>query len=67
MISYKDALRKLDRSKLSIKSESILSKDSLNRICSENVYSRFNYPAADNTALDGGGIYSSYDQYDISK
>ena len=63
MISYKEALKKLGRSKLSIKSESILSKDSLNRICSENVYSRFNYPAADNTALDGFAINS----YEISK
>ncbi len=59
MISYKEALRKLDRSKLSIKSETILSKDSLNRICSENVYSRFNYPAADNTAFDGFAINSN--------
>ncbi len=59
MISYKEALTRLSRSKLSIKSERILSKDSLNRICSENVYSRFNYPAADNTALDGFAINSS--------
>jgi len=59
MISYKEALRKLSRSKLSIRSEKILSKDSLNRICSENVYSRFNYPAADNTALDGFAINSN--------
>ena len=59
MISYKEALNKLSRSKLSIKSETILSKNSLNRICSENVYSRFNYPAADNTALDGFAINSN--------
>ena len=59
MISYKEELKKLSRSKLSIKSERILSQDSLNRICSENIYSRFNYPAADNTALDGFAINSS--------
>ena len=59
MISYKEALRKLGSSKLSIKSETILSKDSLNRICSENVYSKFNYPAADNTALDGFALNSN--------
>jgi len=59
MISYKEALRKLGSSKLSIKSETVLSKDSLNRICSENVYSKFNYPAADNTALDGFAINSN--------
>ena len=71
MISYKEALRKLDSSKLSIKSEVILSKDSLNRICSENVYSRFNYPAADNTALDGFAINSNESnkasKYNVSK
>ena len=59
MISYKKALNKLIRSKLSTKSEIILSTDSLNRVCSENVYSKFNYPAADNTALDGFAINSS--------
>ncbi len=59
MISYKEALKKLNRSKISIKSETILSEDSLNRISSENVYSNFNYPAADNTAFDGYAINSS--------
>ena len=59
MISYKEALTRLSRSKLSIKSERILSINSLNRICSENVYSQFNYPAADNTALDGFAINSN--------
>ena len=59
MISYKEALTRLSRSKLSIKSERILSINSLNRICSENVYSRFNYPAADNTALDGFALNTS--------
>ena len=59
MISYKEALKKLSRSKLSIKSETILSENSLNRICSENVYSKFSYPAADNTAFDGYAINSN--------
>ena len=59
MISYKEALKKISRSKLSIKSETILSEDSLNRISSKNVYSKFNFPAADNTAFDGYAINSS--------
>ena len=59
MISYKEALTRLIRSKLSIKSERILSINSLNRICSENIYSHFKYPAADNTALDGFAINSN--------
>ena len=59
MISYKKALNKLIRFKISTKSEAIISTDSLNRVCSENVYSSFNYPAADNTALDGFAINSS--------
>ena len=59
MISYQKALNKLKRSKLEIKSETILSKNSLHRICSENVYSRYKYPAADNTALDGFAINSN--------
>ena len=59
MISYKKALSKLISSKLSIKSETILSTDSLHRICSKNIYSKFNYPAADNTALDGFAINSN--------
>ena len=71
MISYKEALTRLSRSKLSIKSERILSINSLNRICSENVYSQFNYPAADNTALDGFAINSNESnkasKYNVSK
>ena len=58
MISYKKALKILNKSKLVIKSEQILSKNSLHRICSENIYSKFNYPSANNTALDGFAINS---------
>ena len=58
MISYKKAIKKLNNSRLSIKSESILTKDSLYRICSDNIYSKFNYPASDNSAFDGFGLIS---------
>ncbi len=58
MISYKEAISKLKKFNLSTKSEIIFSKDSLYRICSENIYSKFNYPASNNTALDGFAINS---------
>ena len=51
MISYKEAIKKLNKSYLSIKSETIFSKDSLYRICSKNIYCKFDYPAANNSAL----------------
>ena len=58
MISYNGALKKLSKSKLLIKSEKILLKNSLYRICSENIYSKYDYPAANNTALDGYAVNS---------
>ena len=58
MISYNKALKILSKSKLKIKSENILIKNSLHRICSENVYSKLNYPKTNNTALDGFAINS---------
>ena len=59
MISYKQAIKKLKKFDLSTNSETILSKDSLYRICSKNIYSKFNYPASDNTAFDGFAINSN--------
>ena len=58
MISYNKALKILDKSKIKIKSEKILLKNSLHRICSENIFSKLNYPAANNTALDGFALKS---------
>ena len=58
MISYKKALEVLKSNKINIKSEIILSKDSSNRICSHDIKSPNNYPAADNTAFDGFAINS---------
>ena len=58
MISYKEAIKKLNKSYLSIKSETIFSKDSLYRICSKNIYCKFDYPAANNSAFDGFAINS---------
>ena len=58
MISYNGALKKLSKSKLLIKSEKILLKNSLYRICSENIYSKYDYPSANNSALDGYAVNS---------
>ena len=58
MISYKNALEILKKSKIEIESEKILSKDSANRISSREICSSSNYPAANNTAFDGFAINS---------
>ena len=67
MISYKNALIRLKNFNLPIKSELIFSKDSLYRICSENIYSRYNYPASDNSAYDGFAINSTETKYATKK
>ena len=58
MISYNKALNILYKSRLKIKSEKIFLKDALYRICSENIYSKLNYPTTNNTALDGFALSS---------
>jgi len=59
MISYKKSLLILNKNRIVIKSEKVSSKNSLNRVCSKNVYSKVNYPAANNSAFDGFAIKSS--------
>ena len=56
MKSYNDALKILNNSNIKINDELIKSVNSLNRICSENIYSNYNYPSADNSSLDGFAI-----------
>ena len=58
MISYNKALNILYKSRLKIKSEKIFLKNALYRICSENIYSKLNYPTTNNTALDGFALSS---------
>ena len=58
MIHYKNALSKLKKNKIKIKSEIVTVEKSLNRISSINVNSPNNYPAANNTAFDGFAINS---------
>ena len=58
MIGYLKAKKILEKSKINIGNEIISSLDSLNRISAENIYSKVNYPAANNTAFDGYAINS---------
>ena len=66
MKSYNDALKILNKSNIKFADEFIKSVDSLNRICSENIYSNYNYPSADNSSLDGFAI-NSRDTNNIKK
>ena len=58
MISYQNSKRILKKAAIKIKNETILSINSLNRISSSNIYSKFNYPSDDNAAFDGYAINS---------
>ncbi len=66
MISYQYSKRILKKGIIKIKSESILSINSLNRVASTNIYSKFNYPSDDNAAFDGYAINSN-DTKNINK
>ena len=59
MISYQKSKRILKKGIIKIKDESILSTNSLNRVSSSNIYSKFNYPSGDNAAFDGYAINSN--------
>ena len=58
MIDYKKAQKILANSKINIKNEIILAKNSINRVSAKNIYSPTNYPAGNNTAFDGYAISS---------
>ena len=58
MIDYNKAQKILINSKINIKNEIILAKNSINRISAKNIYSPTNYPAGNNTAFDGYAINS---------
>ena len=66
MINYISALKILKNSKIKIKNEIVLSKESINRISAKNIFSPSNYPAGNNTAFDGYAI-SSKDTVGLSK
>ena len=56
MKSYNEALKILKKSTDQISYEIIKSINSLNRICSSNIYTQNNYPSENNTSLDGFAI-----------
>ena len=58
MIDYKKAHKILLKSKIKIKDEIILTTNSINRICTKNIFSKVNYPSGNNTAFDGYAINS---------
>ena len=58
MISYEKSKTILKKAKIKIKDETIKSINSLNRVVSNNIYSKINYPAGDNAAFDGYAINS---------
>ena len=47
MISYKKSLSILNKNKIKISNESVISENSLNRVSAENVYSKYNYPSGE--------------------
>ena len=58
MINYKTAKKILFKSRIKIKNEIINSANSLNRVCTQDIYCPVNYPAGNNTAFDGYAINS---------
>ncbi|MDB2474345.1 molybdopterin molybdotransferase MoeA [bacterium] len=66
MISYEQSKKILKKAVIKIKDESIVSVSSLNRVTSSNIYSKINYPTANNAAFDGFAVNSS-DTKKISK
>ena len=66
MISYDQSKKILKKAKIKIKDEIILSENSLNRVISNNIYSKINYPAGDNAAFDGY-VVNSKDTNGIKK
>ena len=66
MISYDQSRKILKKAKIKIKDETILSENSLNRVISDNIYSKINYPAGDNAAFDGYAV-NSRDTSEIKK
>ena len=67
MRSYSEALKILKKSNIKIHDEIIKSINSLNRVCSSNIYSKSNYPSENNTSLDGFALNFDYTKNTSSK
>ncbi len=53
MIKYQEAIKILNKVSLKLSDEKISTLDSLNRVCSKNIFSRIKNPLSNNTAFDG--------------
>ena len=53
MRSYNEALKILKKTNVKVQDEIVKSINSLNRVCSSNVYSKSNFPSENNSSLDG--------------
>ena len=58
MISYKNSIKILKKSKIKINDEIIKINSCINRVTANNIFSKVNNPAADNAAFDGFVINS---------
>ena len=58
MISYKNSIKILKKSKIKIDDEIIKVNNCINRVVANNIFSKVNNPAADNAAFDGFVINS---------
>ena len=58
MISYLRSQQILKKAPIKIEDEIINSENSLNRVLSLNIFSKHNYPAANNAAFDGFAVNS---------
>ena len=59
MNSYQNTKKILQKAIIKINDELVQSVNSLNRVSSTDIYSRFNYPSGDNSSFDGYAINSN--------
>ena len=66
MISYKNSIQILKKSKIKINDEIIKINSCINRVTANNIFSKANNPAADNAAFDGF-VINSKDTRNLNK
>ena len=66
MISYKNSIKILKKSKIKINDEIIKINSCINRVTANNIFSKVNNPAADNAAFDGF-VINSKDTRNLNK
>ena len=66
MISYKNSIKILKKSKIKINDEIIKINSCINRVTANNIFSKVNNPAADNAAFDGY-VINSKDTRNLNK